>query len=69
MDDWEYAECSVCGDSMAKHVTCWNCGGEGGWRRYEDDPLWYDPDDFEMCLTCKGVGYYEVCPTCSESPD
>ena len=68
-DDWEYADCPVCESSDAKYCTCWSCGGEGGWCPYESDPLWYDPNDFEVCDICHGNGGYWVCPNCSAAKE
>lgn len=53
--------CPRCGCCDTETVDCEACWGEGGWNPYEDDPLWYDPDDFELCETCDGVGCYAVC--------
>lgn len=55
--------CETCGEEM-QWEDCWSCGGEGG-RDGEDlmmeDPMWYGPDDFEICDTCHGKGGYLVC--------
>lgn len=68
MDDWEYLDCPVCGWT-AKHFTCTNCGGEGGWYPYEDCPLEYEPDEFETCDICSGLGGYWICSHCSSGDD
>ena len=55
--------CKKCGSS-AYYEDCWKCGGEGG-RDGEDlmeeDPLWYSPDDFEVCDECNGTGSFKMC--------
>ena len=35
---------------------CWQCGGEGWFDGYEEDPLWYEPGDLYMCPECRGRG-------------
>ena len=63
-DDIEYAEiqCPQCGSEMMRR-DCTDC--EGGFRDlYEEDPLWYDEDDFEECDTCGGHGAYVWCREC-----
>ena len=38
-------------------VDCYNCGGKGFFDDlHEVDPLWYEPDDTEVCDVCKGKG-------------
>ena len=37
-------------------VNCWNGCDDGYFDVYEEDPLWYDPGDTEMCDVCKGKG-------------
>lgn len=44
--------------------TCTDCGGEGGYDGYEEDPLWYDAGDMIPCSNCRGRGYHEWCPRC-----
>ena len=44
--------------------TCSNCGGEGGFDGYEEDPLWYDNGDMIPCGLCWGHGYHHWCPRC-----
>ena len=55
---------------------CPKCGTQMYWRRcdscddgwitdlYEEDPLWYDEDDIEMCHECNGHGCHRWCPKC-----
>jgi DnaJ-class molecular chaperone len=40
---------------------CDQCGGEGRYEAYEDDPLWYNKDDTEPCAQCDGKGGWWVC--------
>lgn len=64
MDDWEYEDCPACGE-LAKRFQCSDCGGEGYRELYDEDPLWYDPDETETCEICNGTGTYWICPHCS----
>lgn len=55
--DWK-CQCARCGSSMFSE-PCGRCGGEGTTdcgELYEQDPLWYDRDDFEACPECGGSG-------------
>ena len=55
--------CEEC-ESPVEWVECEACGGEGEYECYEEDPMWYDPDDTKPCPQCGGVGGWYVCPTC-----
>ena len=63
LDDWASEEhiCPVCGLDM-EWEDCWNGCEDGFFNLYDDDPLWYDEDDTEVCEICKGQGGYWVCP-------
>lgn len=52
--------CSICGGLMAWE-PCWNGCDEGYIDLYEEDPLFYDEDDCELCQICEGRGGYWVC--------
>ena len=52
--------CAICGGYM-DWIDCWQCGGEGEFDMYEDDPMWYEPGDFEDCDVCRGAGGYWEC--------
>lgn len=59
---WE-CQCARCGSSLAWE-SCNVCGGEGitgPGELHEEDPLWYDPDDYEPCSQCGGVAAWPVC--------
>lgn len=62
--------CGSCQNEM-EWEDCWQCGGEGG-RDGDDlmaeDPLWYSPDDFEVCDICYGKGGYFVCHNAKNHP-
>jgi hypothetical protein len=53
--------CPKCG-YYAEYIDCDACGGEGYFEVYDDDPLWYDPGDTELCHQCAGKGGWHVCP-------
>lgn len=36
-------------------------GGRDGDDLMEEDPLWYDEDDWEDCDICRGAGGYREC--------
>jgi hypothetical protein len=35
---------------------CGFCGGDGWVDGYEDDPIFYDPDELIRCASCNGSG-------------
>lgn len=60
--DWD-CQCARCGSSMDSEL-CGSCGGDGitgPGELYEEDPLWYDPDDYENCHQCGGQGAWMLC--------
>jgi hypothetical protein len=60
--NWD-CQCAQCGSSMYSE-ECGACGGEGitaPGELHEQDPLWYDPDDFESCHQCGGDGAWMIC--------
>lgn len=60
--NWE-CQCARCGSSL-EWISCEHCGGEGMTELgelYEEDPLWYDPDDTEPCYQCGGEAAWPVC--------
>lgn len=67
--------CSNCGDlceSQYEKVECWNCGGDGEFDGFEEDPLWYDDGDTYSCHICEGRGSWLVCLRCeaeTEKPE
>lgn len=55
-------------------LTCPHCGCGLVWEdcsdcddgyidMYDDDPLWYEPDDVEPCSTCRGKSGWWYCPS------
>ena len=70
-DEWDEPDltCPRCKCCDMIWEDCWNCGGEGG-RDGDDlmseDPLWYSPDDFEICDVCEGKGGFWICD-CDEN--
>lgn len=67
---WEQEICADCGGEVERQ-ECWDCGGEGFHDDlYEQDPLWYSPNDTEKCTTCDGIGGWYVCvENCSEKKE
>jgi hypothetical protein len=59
--------CPVCGTCM-EWEDCWNGCDDGYFDMYEEDPLWYDEDDVEVCDICEGRGGYWVCPNAGKHP-
>lgn len=65
--NWD-CQCARCGSTLVWE-SCERCGGEGitgPGELYEEDPLWYDPDDYEACHECGGEGSW---PHCISSPE
>lgn len=61
-NQWE-CQCARCGGEM-QFEQCSGCGGDGitaPGELYEQDPLWYDPDDYEYCHQCAGKGGWWFC--------
>ena len=63
-DGREYdCQCARCGSSV-QWEQCGACGGEGitgPGELYEQDPLWYDMDDYEPCHQCNGDASWGIC--------
>jgi predicted RNA-binding Zn-ribbon protein involved in translation (DUF1610 family) len=55
--------CPKCGTQM-RWRRCDSC--DDGWITdlFEEDPMWYDEDDIEMCTECHGHGCHRWCPKC-----
>ena len=63
MEDWEYSDfnCPKCGETL-RCRDCEDCGGEGTIDDlYEQDPMWYDEDEWEYCSHCNGKGCFFWC--------
>lgn len=57
-----------CGSSL-DWDSCDVCGGDGitgPGELHEEDPLWYDPDDFEPCSQCGGQACWPQCLSSEE---
>lgn len=64
MDDYPQQQaqvCKICGCEL-EWEHCWNGCDDGWFDGYAEDPLWYDPGDYERCTECNGEGGYLVCP-------
>lgn len=53
--------CPICGCGM-EWESCWNGCDDGYMSLYDEDPLFYDEDDTEVCSVCDGCGGWWVCP-------
>lgn len=70
MDEVELYDdnCPRCGNLMYRQ-DCPVVDCDDGWIDvYEHDPLWYDPDDYEICQDCEGRGHHIWCPNCGYNP-
>lgn len=54
--------CFLC-DCEMEWEDCSECGGEGGFDGYEEDPNWYQPGEIAPCSQCGGRGGYYWCQT------
>ena len=58
---WTWPECPRCGSTMGwencNQVGC----DDGETDLYDIDPLWYGPNDVEVCDWCEVKGGYWVC--------
>lgn len=63
-DDIEFAEieCPKCGNDMVRR-DCNSCE-DGFHDLYDEDPLYYDEEDFEKCSECDGHGCHVWCQKC-----
>jgi predicted amidophosphoribosyltransferase len=62
-NDEQMATCSQC-EAELEWVVCEQCGGEGEYDCYDDDPMWFEPDDTEPCALCGGAGGWYWCGVC-----
>lgn len=53
--------CEFCG-AQKEWEDCWNGCDDGYLSLYDEDPLFYDEDDQELCPICDGDGGWWVCP-------
>lgn len=58
--------CARCGSDQMEQAICWQCGGAGGFNRYEENPLAFLPDDWLRCDACRGNGFIHYCDECPE---
>ncbi len=60
-DDNTERYCSICGSYM-HWIDCWQCGGEGEFDAYDEDPINFAPgQEYEPCPECQGAGGYWEC--------
>ena len=60
-DEFSIKCCRICG-AEKEWTTCWQCGGDGGYDEYEDDPVNFAPgQEWTTCGSCKGEGGYLEC--------
>lgn len=51
--DWFGIDDYDCDEDRA---DCAFCGGDGWIDGYEDDPLWFELGEMELCASCGGSG-------------
>lgn len=57
-----FSKCQICGEFLEPE-ECPECGGEGYFDEYEDDPINYFPgEEYIKCGLCRGTGSVFVCP-------
>ena len=56
-------QCPKCGNTMATRPCIAACE-DGYENRYEEDPLWYDEDEWFVCDECRGHGFHVWCQKC-----
>lgn len=54
-------------DDGSGWIDCWNGCEDGYFDGYEEDPLWFDPGDLEVCHVCKGQGGWSRKPQIAPS--
>lgn len=52
--------CKRCGGQM-DWVDCWSGCEDGYFDGYEEDPLWFEPGEMEVCGNCDGTGGWWEC--------
>lgn len=57
--------CVVCGDELVWVECHMHDCEEGSYDAYEEDPLWYNPGDREVCGECNGRGGWWFCDRCN----
>lgn len=65
--DYDYDDdpCPNCGHEPTHRRLCQNLDCDDGFIDcYDEDPLWYDPGDTEICPDCQGTGVERWCPKC-----
>lgn len=62
--------CPHCEHEVTHYRPCYEIGCDDGFiDLYEfDDPMLFDPGEFEMCLECMGTGVVCWCPKCGKDP-
>lgn len=66
-DEYEFSDlvCPFCGHEPTHVRDCPKCE-EGFIDCYDEDPLWYDEDEFEVCLDCHGTWVQHWCLECGK---
>lgn len=58
--DFELCPVCRCCEMDTHWCNCPQCGGEGDFDGYDEDPMWYDPGDMVPCGYCNGRGGWSV---------
>lgn len=67
VDDYELddMECPRCKHSPTHTRPCSELACEDGYiSMYDEDPSFFDEDDYERCEECWGTGHERWCPKC-----
>lgn len=56
----EYPICGLCHRDL-EFEDCFQCGGEGGFDLFEEDPLAYAEGEWSDCDECGGRGWIAWC--------
>lgn len=63
--EFDETTCPRCGYCPTNRQPCTQISCDEGWiNLFDEDPLWYDEDDVEICTNCHGTGIEHWCSNC-----